>query len=265
MAKAEWSCDECGELYPADHFQKVTIREVSSTGSSTRIYKGTRGGVGFGGGSSTRYRHVKMKLCRETCYPAYLDMLARERGRRIRGGLIIALLIGGLVYFIASSTHPGSQAQVSSPLTTDTNATDSLAAPAEADSPGNAVPAPRDSETPEPTKQEATAEDDGRDQRATPEADTKLPVTAAEDDRPSYSRSNAIGGAIAIARIDALEAGKAIAWHADGERGFAVVSSPTTTGDRTCRNVYITNDSAARSATEVWCRAGDGEWERQPG
>ncbi|MGY2733656.1 hypothetical protein [Sphingomonas sp. UYP23] len=264
MAKAEWSCDECGDIYPADQFAKVTIREVSSTSSSTRVYRGTKGGLGVGGGSSTRYRHVKMKLCYANCYPAYLEMLRRQRARAIRTGIATIAIICGVIYFVLRLPTPAPLAAGNETAAIDSNAAEALPLRSSEDARNSAEPIQGDADL-DTRPMAETPQQEVEVGRAPIAEEPRTTAAPSEDDRRPASGSNNIGGAIAIARIDALEAGKAIAWHADGERGFAVVSSPTATGDRTCRNVYITNDSAARSATEAWCRVGDGEWERQPG
>lgn len=257
MAKADWSCDECGEVLPADHFVQVTDREVARTSGSTRVYRGTRGGLGVGGSSSTSYRHVKKKLCPE-CVADRIELARRARARRrtqwlIGGGAAVLLIT------VLASQPPS--VRTTAPVATV--ATDSgQAAPAV-----EAVPdaAPSDEASPVADATPVPVETPNEEK-----ADAALPTPVSDEpalpQRFVGNSDKEMTDAIQDATPIALDSGETAPWNGGDRHGYVVVSGPRQRGSKVCRNAYwtmITANNQIQGPSAEWCKADGGSWVKQ--
>jgi surface antigen len=262
MAKADWSCDECGEVLPADHFVKVTDREVAGTRGTTRVYKGTRGGLGIGGSSSTSYRHVSKKLCPQ-CAQARLEALRRARARTRMVWLAGLAIAAAIVFGIASQPKsPSAQVNLSAP------SDEATAENNEVEIPG-VLPAPDESASP---ATETAAEGANSAESETQSSDT--PPTSGDersgDRQPSSlspgGDSQTVEAAISAATPAALESGETTTWHAGSQHGYILVSAAQERAGKSCRNAswtVITAHNQIQGPFKEWCKGSDGAWKER--
>ncbi len=263
MTKADWSCDECGEVLPADHFVKVTDREIARSGSTTRFYRGTRGGRGFGGSSSTTYRHVSKKLCPQ-CAQDRSEALRRERART-RMGWLVGLAIAAAVIFGIASLPKSPPAQTNLVALSD----ETVAENNEDGIPG-ALPAPVESAS--PAVADNATEVGNRADRETQASDA-LPASVGDQPRdaqssplPKVGDTPNVDDAIHAATPAALESGETTAWNAGSQHGYILVSASQERGGKNCRNAswtVITAHNQIQGPFKEWCKGSDGGWKER--
>ena len=256
MAKADWSGDDCGEILPADHFTKVTDREVARTSGTTRVYKGTRGGLGMGGSSSTSYRHVKRKVC-PACMADRAERLRRARMTRLI--VWMAMLIGGglLLLILAGQPTP-----------TPTSAPAGSAVGKHPESPVEPYPvpvaAPTDDALPLADPSPLPAQSVDQKEEA-PQSQSDQGETISSPPRLAGNCDQEMRDAIAAATPGALESGDAVQWAGGGRHGYIVVSAPIQAGTKACRNAYwtiTTPNNQIQGPAERWCKAEGGTWRK---
>jgi len=257
MAKADWSCDGCGEVLPADHFIQVTDREVARTSESSRIYKGTRGGLGVGGSSSTSYRHVKKKLC-PACVEVRNELARRARARRRTQWLIGAGAAVVLIIFLASQP-PSAR----TPAPVATVAIDNSQADVAVETAPDAAP----SDEPSPVADASPAPVDTPKEE---QAEAALPAPASDEPAPPQrfvgNSDGEMAEAIQAATPGALDRGEAAPWNGGDRHGYIVVSAPQQRGGKVCRNAYwtmITANNQIQGPSAEWCKADGGSWVKQ--
>lgn len=259
MAKADWSCDECGEVLPADHFVQVTDREVARTSGSTRIYKGTRGGLGVGGSSSTSYRHVKKKLCPE-CVAYRIELARRARARRRIQWLIVGGAGAVLLIIFLASLPPSARAPAPIPIVAADNGQVGTIAEAAPDS--------------APSKETNTFADAAPAAVETPseeQTNATLPVVVPSDPaapplRFAGNSDAEMADAIQQATPGALEDGETVTWQGGDRHGYIVVSEPQQRGSKVCRNArwtMITANNQIQGPSAQWCTTDGGSWVKQ--
>jgi hypothetical protein len=178
-------------------------------------------------------------------------MLRRARARRRFAFIVILCLIGGAVYWVATHQRPRDNQALSDAAsvnevapTIDTQAAEAAPATPDGEDAGEAA----DTAAPEAA--------------VTPEAGAPPAATGAVE-----PQSEGIVDAIAAARVAALDAGKPVKWHADGQHGYVLPSADATVaGDNSCRSVYTTTrvDGTDRSTpVEKWCHTEGSDWIRR--
>lgn len=257
MAKADWSCDECGEILPADHFVQVTDREVARTSGSTRVYRGTRGGVGFGGSSSTSYRHVKKKLCPDCV--AYRVELARQARARQRTLWLVGTAAAVLLVIFMANQPPSARA----PAALATVAIDNGQVIGAVDPMPDSAPSDEPSPAADASPVSADTADEQRDNAA-------VPLPASEEPAPPQRMSGngdaEMTAAIEDATLGALDRGETATWIGGDRHGYILVSEPRQHGRAVCRNAYWTIISVSnqiQGPPVEWCKTNDGPWVKQ--
>ncbi len=253
MPKADWSCDECGEILPADRFLKTIDRELVRSSSSTRLYKGTRGGLGFGGGTSSSYRHVPKKLCPD-CVENRLVAARRARSRRRLGWLVSLAIAVVAVIWIGRlpPAAPSSEQTAPVPQAPVTTANPEPEPPA----PGSADIAP-DAVQPPTALPDATGGEAQYEGGASPDDPSDTAIA------PSDTDDTAMTAAIAAATPTALDSGQPASWKAGGRHGYVVVSAAQDQRGRRCRNAYwtlITDNNQIQGPSKLWCKDDGEEW-----
>jgi hypothetical protein len=259
MPKADWSCDDCGEVLSADRFQKITDRELAHTGTSTRFYKGTRGGLGVGGSSSTSYRHVTKRICPD-CVQERLEAARRARARRFWTIVIWVAIISAVIFYIASlppSADAPRTAQTPSESVQNTVANEETALPVssnEAQTEDLSAEAPATSMdvegiSPPPANFYERADN--------AEPATSTPVLG--DD------SREMEAAIYDATLRALDTGEPADWSTGRRQGQVIVSAERTDRNKICRSahwVLITASNQITGPSKLWCRNDGSAWRR---
>jgi len=243
MVKANWSCDECGEVLPADHFVKVSDREVARSGGTTRFYKGTRGGLGFGGAQER------------------LDALRRARARTRIASLVGLAVAGVIILAIANQpSSPSTQSNLLAPAEDPTVDTGETAIPAVLPTPVQTA-SPTAIEDPEDVTNRVDSETMPSDasSRAVDEQsrDSQSPPITTVGDRETVDE------AISAATPAALESGETTTWQVGSQHGYILVSAPRERGGKTCRNAswtMITPNNQIQGPSKEWCKGSGGGW-----
>jgi len=244
-------CEDCREAYPSNQTRVITESRISSRRQTTRMYRGTRGGIGFGGSSGVTTSYRDRTVCLD-CLHYRAEAIRREnRARMLRWLFAISIGIG--VFLWASSHHvlsvpgPASNPAYAGDAQTNLSISDTPAAtPVDVvDTPtaNSDAAAPSDDETPSSDNEPNDVTTSDRD-RLPPDA-APTPVRTEQDEMNSQG-SREIGQAIDDATRVALQSGATAKWHKNGQKGYVVVSGPTVNGEKTCRSVAWT-DNISRS------------------
>ncbi len=98
-------CEYCRDVFPSTETTVVTDQVLSGESTSSRLYKGTRGGLGFGGTSRVSYRFKERAICLNCAEKRARRFRKAEtvrRVKRIAGSITLIALVG---YCVARSEN----------------------------------------------------------------------------------------------------------------------------------------------------------------
>lgn len=264
MVRGEYAlkeCGDCGVQLPANEMTHVTDRVLSSTRRGNRVYKGVRGGVGFGTANSNTYR-IERKLVCPRCMAIRIERRRRERRAKLIGslfllGLLLVVVMTAMLssnYFSETSTKPVSSENGTVPAGSSTDAS----------TPARDGPAVSSAPVEVPAGAERQSAPETSDPSAPPTAQQPSPPSTTDEPAPDRTEQEM---AIAAAAREALNTGQPARWKAAGTSGYVVVSSAQTYTDRVCRNVsatVINGHDQTTSAPHQWCQlTSGGDWAPQ--
>ena len=259
----ELLCEDCREAFPSNQTRVITESRIASRRDTTRLYRGTRGGIGFGGSSGVTTRYKDRTVCLECLH--YRAEESRRANRRRAFGWLCAI-VAGAAFVVWASLHRAFSVSDAGSNTAyaDDAQSSTLISHAPIEAPGEVIKVPSDNGVTSivPDNQGSLTDNpsDGAttlDRDRAPEAVTE-PVRSQQDEINDQG-SREIRQAIGDATRSALQTGETANWHKNGQKGFVVVSGPTSTGERICRSVAWT-DNTSRSDNVTWCSVSGGEW-----
>lgn len=249
-------------IVPANELVPFTEKQLSGTTSRSGIRTGVRGGVGFSSGGSKRFRHVNLRLC-ANCADIRIQAIKRARfWSNVRAVIVAGVIAWAVIAFIRMK--PSTPSPIPNNTVVDMNvkaaapAKDNLAA--NDGLPVSTAPTDKPESAPQDNRSPASqgAPDKGDlDREPSPQDRFREPF-------PNPTRPDAIAAEINSVTPNALESGMPQKWHAEGETGYIVPSTPQSYADRVCRNVFATtidHGQQLQSASVQWCQPNDGgDW-----
>jgi hypothetical protein len=245
----EVMCEDCREAFPSNETISFTERVLASTRNSSRVYRGTRGGVGFGGSTGATYRYRERTIC-FGCAEIRADAIrATRRRRRIRNLLLFVLLAGGLGYCVKH-------------LPALPDASNGIAPDQMPNTSNNSQPDAIRSSFPTPSTE--SRPNDASQERPTPSPSDIGHVDVMEhlpDPKPLPTERPL--PQITRSILDALDRGDTVRWRDDNGSGYILVSEEQTYASKTCRNVTITHiheQDQYEDPAVLWCKPDGGTW-----